>query len=120
MTMAMVSDIPKPLEDTSFRMPELIIIKASPLINGYSLKKGENEEPGYLRHPSRVGFKTIYAALLISKKTLQACSFLENAGAHSPERPSLQSKPYLDTFFIPAESSIFMLLGYKYKLRMES
>jgi len=35
--------IPRLLEDASFRMPELIMIKASPFINGYSLKKVDNE-----------------------------------------------------------------------------
>jgi hypothetical protein len=29
--------------------------------------------------------KGLYAALLILIRTLQGCSFLENAGAHSPE-----------------------------------
>jgi len=47
-------------------MPELIMLKTSTFINGYSLKKGDNEVHGGLRHPRRAGLKTIYTALLIS------------------------------------------------------
>jgi len=47
-------------------MPELVMNKASPFINGYSLKKGDNEVHGLLRHPQRAGLKTVYASLLTS------------------------------------------------------
>ena len=44
------------------------MIKALPFINGYSLKKGGNEEHDFLRRPRRVGLETLYAALLISTR----------------------------------------------------
>ncbi|MCJ8295959.1 MAG: hypothetical protein MJK15_16270 [Colwellia sp.] len=79
--------IPKRLEDVCFRMLERFMIKALSFINGYSLKKGSNEEYYLLRHPRRAGLKMLYAALLISTRTLHGCSFLENAGAYSPDQP---------------------------------
>jgi len=68
------------------------MIKTSTFINGYSLKKGDNEVHDWLRHSRRAGLKTSYTALLISTKTLYGCSLLENAGAHSPEQPSSSIK----------------------------
>ncbi|WP_232771196.1 hypothetical protein [Colwellia sp. 75C3] len=37
--------------------------------------------------PQGADLETLYAALLISTRTLHGCSFLENAGAQSPEQP---------------------------------
>jgi len=53
------------LQDASFRMPELFMIKAHLFINGYSLKKRCYEEHDLLRHPRRAGLETLYARLLI-------------------------------------------------------
>ena len=61
------------------------MIKAPPFINGYSLKKGGNEEYELLRRPRRAGLETFYATLLVSTITLHGCSLIEKAGAHSPE-----------------------------------
>jgi hypothetical protein len=58
--------IPKPLEDAWFRTFEQFMIKASHFIQGYSLKKGGNEEYGLLKRPRRAGLETLYATLLIS------------------------------------------------------
>ena len=44
-----------------------------------------NEEHVLFIRPRRAGLETFYATLLISTRTLHGCSFLENAGAHSPE-----------------------------------
>ena len=79
--------IPKRLEDVCFRMLERFMIKALSFINGYSLKKGSNEGYYLLRHPRRAALKMLYAALLISTRTLHGCSFLENARAYSPVQP---------------------------------
>ena len=74
-------------QDASFRMPERFMLKAHLFIKGCSLKKRCNEEHDLLRHPRRAGLETFYATLLISTRTLHGCSFLENAGAYSPEQP---------------------------------
>jgi len=68
-------------------MTEQIMIKALIFINGCSLKKRSNDEHDLLRHPQRGSLKGLYAALFILTRTLHGCSFLENAGAHSPEQP---------------------------------
>ena len=44
------------------------MIKALPFIKGYFLKKGDNEEHGFLGRPRRAGLETLYAALLISTR----------------------------------------------------
>jgi len=61
------------------------MFKAPPFIKGCSLKKEGYEEHELLRRPRRAGLETFYATLLISTRTLHGCSFLDNAGAHSPE-----------------------------------
>jgi len=37
--------------------------------------------------PQGIGLVKLYAALLISTRTLHGCSLLENTGAYSPEQP---------------------------------
>ncbi len=76
--------IPALLEDARFRRPERIIIKAHFLLMVLSLKNKCNDES---YSPHRAGLGTLYAVLLISTRTLQGCSLLENAGAYSPEQP---------------------------------
>jgi hypothetical protein len=49
--------IPKPLEDAWFRTFEQFMIKASHFIQGYSLKKGGNEEHGLLKRPPQGWFR---------------------------------------------------------------
>jgi hypothetical protein len=56
------------------------------LIKGYSLKKKGNAEYDLLSIPQRASLETLYATLLILKRTLHGCSLLENAGAYSPEQ----------------------------------
>ncbi len=75
------------LQDASFRLPERFMVKAPLFIKGCSLKNRGNEAHDLLKHPQRAGLETLYAALLISTRTLHGCSFLENAGAYSPEQP---------------------------------
>ena len=79
--------IPALLEDARFRRPERIIIKAHFLLMVLSLKNKCNDEYYLLSSPHRAGLGTLYAVLLISTRTLQGCSLLENAGAYSPEQP---------------------------------
>jgi len=80
------------------------MIKAPLFIKGYSgecapafsnklhpcsvLKKGGNEEHALLKRPHRAGLEPLYAALLISIRS----------------NHSLQSKPCLKAFLIPAET----------------
>ncbi|PCH95548.1 MAG: hypothetical protein COB83_08385 [Gammaproteobacteria bacterium] len=82
------------------------MIKAHLFINGCSLKNRCNDEHDLLRIPRRASLKGLYAALLISIRTLHGCSFLENAGAHSPEQPfsSINALPL--SLLILAETSI--------------
>jgi len=61
------------------------MIKAHLFVKGCSLKNRCNEEHVLLSRPKMAGLETFYAALLILTRTLHGCSFLENAGAHSPE-----------------------------------
>jgi len=63
------------------------MIKVHFFIKGYSLKNKCNAEYDLLSLPQGAGLETLYAALLISTRTLHGCSLLENAGAYSPERP---------------------------------
>jgi len=65
----------------------VILIQDEFFINGYSLKNKCNEEDDLLRCPQRASFKGLHTSLLILTRTLQGCSFLENAGAYSPEKP---------------------------------
>jgi len=53
-------------QNTSFRMPELFMIKAHLFIKGCSLKKRCNDEHDLLWDPSRAGLETLYTTLLIS------------------------------------------------------
>jgi hypothetical protein len=73
--------IPDPLEDARFRKSERFIIKAYFFIKGFSLKKKCNAEYYLLSLPQRTGLETLYAALLILRRTLQGCILLDNAGA---------------------------------------
>ncbi|TWX68898.1 hypothetical protein ESZ36_09260 [Colwellia demingiae] len=82
-----MTTIPAPLEGARFRKAERFIIKAHFFIKGYSLKNKCNVEYDLLSLPQRAGLETLYAALLISTRTLHGCSLLENAGAYSPEQP---------------------------------
>jgi hypothetical protein len=77
--------IPVPLEDARFRKSERFIIKAPFFIKGYSLKKKGNAKYGLPSLPQVAGLEILYAALMISTRTLHGCSLLENAGAYSPE-----------------------------------
>ena len=79
--------IPAPFEDARFRKSERFIIKAHFFIKGHSLKKKCNAEYDLLSLSQGAGLETLYAALLISTRTLHGCSLLENAGAYSPEQP---------------------------------
>ena len=88
--------IPKPLEDAYFRTLERLMIKASHFIKGYSFKKGGNVEHGLLKLPRRGGLETHCSTLFIS----------------TMNNYSLQSMPCLKAFLIPAETCIFMWLGY--------
>ncbi|MEY8200722.1 MAG: hypothetical protein RPS47_15910, partial [Colwellia sp.] len=62
--------------------------------------------------PQRAGLETLYAALLISTRTLHGCSLLENAGAYSPEQPFSSINALPKVFLIPAESCIVKWNGY--------
>jgi len=82
------------------------MIKAPLFINGCSLNKRCNDEHDFLSRPRKAILKGLYAALLISTRTLHGCSFLENAGAYSPEQPfpSINALPL--SLLILAETSI--------------
>ena len=82
------------------------MIKAHFFINGCSLKKRCNAEHDLLRSPRRANLKGLYAALLISIRTLHGCSLLENAGAYSPEQPSSSINVLPLSLLILAETSI--------------
>jgi len=56
------------LQSASFRVTELIMIKAHLFIKGYSLKNLCNEEHDLLSHPRRADFEMLYAVLLISTR----------------------------------------------------
>ncbi|PCI62361.1 MAG: hypothetical protein COB35_03995 [Gammaproteobacteria bacterium] len=82
------------------------MIKALIFINGCSLKKRSNDEHDLLRLPRRASLNGLYAALLISTRSLHGCSILDNAGAYCPEQPfsSINALPL--SHLILAETSI--------------
>ena len=84
--------IPELLEAAFFRALEQLMIKAPSFINGYSLKKGGNEEHDFLNRPRRAGLKMLYAALLLS----------------TMEQPFSSNNALPIGFLIPAEICIFM------------
>jgi hypothetical protein len=61
--------------------------KANLFRSSYSKSNKFNDISGHRASSRRASLKDLYAALLISTRSLHGCSILENAGAYSPEQP---------------------------------
>ena len=73
------------LEMKSFKRSETCILNGNGYRFSHSKSNKFNDVNVHRASSQRANLKGLHAALLILTRTLHGCSFLENAGAYSPE-----------------------------------